>query len=205
MSMFAERRRMTLRDYVSWEEAASQKHEFRRGEVRAMAGATIAHNIIASNILGRLHRLLESHECRPFGSDLRVRINAADVSTYPDISVVCGELKPDALDKHAITNPRVIFEVLSRSTFVYDRFEKFETYQRLESFREYIVVYQTEAKIIHYSRQDDDSWRYRLLVGMEATLQLDSIPCELPFDMIYRAVEFGPEPETAEPTPDQRA
>jgi hypothetical protein len=67
------------------------------------------------------------------------------------------------------------------------------------------VVYQTEGKVIHYSKQNDGSWRYRLLVGMEATLPLDSVPCELPFAVIYRDVEFTPEPDDPEQLPDQRA
>lgn len=193
MSPVLEKHRMSLQEYLVWEEKSGGKHEFYRGEVFAMAGTTIRHNRISMNISGRLYQLLEGRECEPFGSDLRIRINAVDLSTYPDVSVVCGGPKSDEVDRHAISNPRVIVEVLSKSTENYDRGRKFEFYQTLKSFVEYVVVYQTEAKIIHYVRQEDGAWTYRLLVGMTEVLRLESIGCELAFDVIYRNVEFGPE------------
>jgi len=195
MSTVLEKRRMSLQEYLDWEERSGGKHEFYRGEIFAMAGTTIAHNRIAGNIYARLHQLLEGRECEPFGSDLRIRINAVDLSTYPDVSVVCGEPKTDAVDRHAVTNPRLIVEVLSKSTENYDRGPKFELYQKLASFVEYVVVYQTEAKVIHYIRHDDGTWSYRLLIGIDETLRLESISCELPFSAIYRNVKFGPEEE----------
>ncbi len=198
-------RRLSLREYFDWEDTQVTKHEYYRGEVFAMAGATLSHNRIAGNIFARLHQQLEGRECEPFGSDLRVRVNEVDLSTYPDITIVCGEPKTDRVDRHAITNPRVIFEVLSKSTENYDRGKKFELYQHLETFREYVVVYQNEARIIHYVRQDDNTWRYRLLAGPSETLRLETVPCELPFPGIYRNVEFGPEPDETEQAQPQRA
>ena len=142
---------------------------------------------------------------RGFGSDLRVRIDAVDLSTYPDVSVVCGGPQTDSVDKHAIINPRVIVEVLSKSTENYDRGRKFEFYQHLESFQEYVVFYQDEARAIHYVRQDDGTRRYRLVSGMEATLRLDSIGCELPLGVAYRNVEFIEEPDAEDIRPGYRA
>jgi Uma2 family endonuclease len=193
MSTVPEKRWYTLQEYLAAEERSPIKHEFYRGEVFAMAGGTPQHNRIAGNIFARLHRFLEGTPCEPFGSDQRIRVPAADLTTYPDVSVVCGELALDPLDRHAITNPRVIFEVLSESTENYDRGPKFELYQKLDSLAEYIVVSQTEAKIIHYARQDNGSWLYRLIVGKEATLRLPSIDCELPLAAIYRGAELEPE------------
>jgi Uma2 family endonuclease len=193
MSTAPDPRRMSLREYFLLEETSGGKHEFYRGEIFAMAGTTIQHNRIAGNIFARLHQQLEGRECEAFGSDLRVRINAVDLSTYPDVSVVFGEPKTDDEDRHAVTNPRVIFEVLSKSTENYDRGRKFEFYQRLESFAEYVVVYQSEARIIHYVRQNDGAWTYRLLAAANETLHLESIGCELSFDVVYRNVEFRPE------------
>jgi Uma2 family endonuclease len=199
MSTAADRRRISLREYVAWEERSGGRHEFYRGEVFAMAGASPRHNRIARNILTGLDRLMEGRPCEPFGSDQRIRIDTADLSTYPDVSVVCGGVQLDDADRHAITNPRVIVEVLSRSTENYDRGPKFELYQNLDSFQEYVIVYQTEARIVHYVRQDDGAWSYRLLAGMGESLKLDSIGCTLPFSTIYRNVEFGPEePERPE-------
>lgn len=195
MSTAPNRRRLSLKEYLAWEERSGGKHEFYRGEVFAMAGTTIRHNRISKNILTRLDQLLEGKPCEPFGSDQRIRISAVDLSTYPDVSVVCGGPKTDSVDTHGITNPRVIVEVLSESTAKYDFGRKFEFYQELDSLLEYVIVYQSESKVIHYRRQDDGAWTYRLLLGPEATLELESIGCALSFSSIYRGVEFGPEEE----------
>jgi Uma2 family endonuclease len=192
MSTAPDHRRVSLQEYLAWEERSETKHEYYRGEIFAMAGATIQHNRIASNFLARLHQLLEGKPCEVFGSDLRLRVNAVDLSTYPDISVVCGGAKMDAVDKNAIVNPRVLVEVLSESTKGYDTGRKFEFYRTLDSLVEYVIVEQTEAKIVHYARQDDGTWRHRLIVGMEANLSLDSIGCEVALKAIYRNVEFQP-------------
>lgn len=184
---------MSLKEYVAWEELQTDKHEFYRGETFAMAGTTISHNRITRNILARLDQLLEGRECEAFGSDLRVRIDAVDLSTYPDVTIVCGQPKPDEIDRHAIVNPRVVFEVLSKSTENYDRGQKFEFYQHLDAFREYIIVYQTQARVIQYVRKDDSTWSYRLLAGDGEVLHLATVPVELTFKEIYRSVEFAPE------------
>ena len=193
MSTAPDRRRLTLAEYLLWEERSGGKHEFYRGEVFPMAGASLRHNRIATSILAKLHQQLEGRPCEPFGSDQRIRIGTIDLSTYPDVSVICGGVNIDPIDRHAATNPRVIVEVLSKSTENYDRGRKFEFYQHLKSFIEYVVVYQDEPKVIHYLREDDGSWTYKLLTGAEEQLRLESIDCELPFSAIYRNVEFGPE------------
>lgn len=193
MSTVPERRRMSLKEYLQWEETSGGKHEFYRGEILDMAGTTIRHNRITGNLFAHLHGHLKTGGCRSFGSDQRIRINPIDLSTYPDVSVICGGEEADPVDRHAITNPRVIVEVLSKSTENYDRGRKFEFYQTLPSFIEYVLVYQTEARIIHYLRQPDGSWNYRLLVGFDETLLVESIGCELPFSVVYRDVKFGAE------------
>jgi Uma2 family endonuclease len=192
MSTAPDRRRVSFQEYLAWEERSEKKHEYYRGEIFAMAGATFAHNQIFSNLFGAFKRLLEGTPCEAYGSDLRVRINAVDLSTYPDISIVCGGAKQDEIDKHAIVNPRVLVEILSESTRNYDMGRKFEFYQSLESLSEYMIVDQTEAKIIQYARQKDGSWQYRLVVGMEASVSLGSIGCDVPLKLIYRNVEFEP-------------
>jgi Uma2 family endonuclease len=190
---------MSLAEYLSWEERSGGKHEFYRGDVFAMAGGSPRHNRIARNILVRLSQLLEGGPCEAFGSDQRIRIAAVDLSTYPDVSVICDGLKVDPVDRHAATNPRVLVEVLSQSTENYDRGRKFEFYQRLESLAEYVVVYQDEPKVIHYVRQGDGRWTYKLLVGESEKLHLEAIDCELSFAAIYRNVDFGPETDDGEP------
>jgi Uma2 family endonuclease len=204
MSTAPDRRRVSLSDYVTAEQYAASKHEFYQGEIFAMAGASPRHNRIATNIVALLHRILEGGPCEVFGSDQRIWIEGADLSTYPDASVICGGVQVDDVDHYAATNPRVIVEVLSKSTENYDRGPKFELYQHLGSFAEYVVVYQTEPRIIHYTRQDDGTWNYKLLIGEQETLRLHSLEGELPLASIYRNVAFGPETDDTPEVPRPR-
>jgi len=87
----------------------------------------------------------------------------------------------------------MIVEVLSQTTENYDRGPKFELYQHLDSLKEYLLVSQEDARIAQYVRQDDGTWRYKLIAGQQATLSIESLNLHLPFAAIYRNVEFGPE------------
>jgi len=193
MSTVPSKRRFTIAEYLAFEEDSLEKHEFYQGEIFAMAGATIRHNEIAGNIFGQLHSLLRGKGCRPYGSDQRVRIQRAGLYTYTDTVVICGAIERDEADRQAAINPRVIFEVLSKSTENYDRGKKWEFYQQLDSLREYILVSQEEAKITRYFREEGGPWRYMLITGLEQVLALESLGCELPLTGIYENVTLGPE------------
>lgn len=193
MSTAPSRRRITVAEYVARERESLEKHEYYRGEVFAMAGATPRHNRIAGNIYAELHAPLKGKPCKPSNSDQRIRIEEADLSTYPDVSVICGKMEVSPADTIAATNPVVVFEVLSKSTESYDRGPKFELYQQSPTLRQYVIVEQASAKIVSYERDEDGTWRYKLLVGMEQTLELPAIGCRLPLAEVYRDVEFGPE------------
>lgn len=204
MSTASDHRRVSLEEYLALENPSETKHEYYRGEIFAMAGATFTHNRIFSNLFPRLANLLEGKPCEVFGSDLRIRIDAADLTTYPDMLVVCDGPQMHPIDDRAVTNPRLIIEILSKSTENYDRGAKFELYQSLESFCEYVLIYQNEAKAIHYVRQDDGRWAYQLVVGLESQLDLESIGVAIPLAVIYRNIELKPEiddPAKAPPRP----
>lgn len=185
--------RFTLEEYLSRESVAEYKSEFYQGEIFAMTGGSPTHNSISVNILSRMLISLRGSGCRPFNSDQRVRIPANGLSTYPDIAVVCGELQLDDKDKDAITNPVVIFEVLSKSTERYDRGKKFDLYRELESLQEYVLVSQTEAQVERFVRQDDGDWLLTVLKGPEAVLKFGSIDVSLALSEIYEDVELQPE------------
>jgi Uma2 family endonuclease len=193
MSTAPSRRRITVAEYVARERDSLEKHEYYRGEVFAMAGASPRHNRIAGNTYGELHAQLKGKPCKPSNSDQRIRIEEADLSTYPDVSVICGKMEVSSADTIAATNPVVLFEVLSKSTESYDRGPNFELYQQTSTLRQYVIVEQASAKVVTYERDDDGAWRYKLLVGMEQTLELPAIGCRLPLADVYRDVEFGPE------------
>ncbi len=189
--------RYTVEEYLARERVASHKSEYYRGQIFAMAGGTPRHNTTGGNIFARLRGLLRGGHCRPFNSDQRIRIPANGLSTYPDVSVVCGELQLDSQDREAIVNPRVIFEVLSKSTESYDRGKKFDLYRELESLREYILVAQDEPHVDRFVRQEDGSWLLTVFKGIEAVLQLPTLACALPLSEVYEDVPFGPEVDSS--------
>ncbi len=148
-----------MREYLVAEAAGDVKHEFLRRAVHAMAGGTPEHAALSAAVIGELRSLLRGKPCQVFTSDLRVRVEATDLTTYPDVSIVCGVLERSELDANAVTNPVALVEVLSDSSEAYDRGEKFAHYRRIPSLREYLVVSQRETRLELFRREDDGSWR----------------------------------------------
>ena len=120
-----------------------------------MAGGTPEHSRLSVNVQGELRNALRGRRCTVFNSDVRVRVLATGLGTYPDATVVCGRLEVDPEDKNTVTNPIVIVEVLSDSTETYDRDDKRAHYRQLPTLRDYLLVSQHERRIEHYHRNDD--------------------------------------------------
>ena len=78
--------------------------------------------------------------CSVYSSDLKVRIEATDFSTFPDAAVVCGNRELSSLDRNAVVNPTLLVEVTSPSTEDYDRGEKLSQYKQLPSLRAVLLV-----------------------------------------------------------------
>ena len=140
----------TEEEYVTWEEDAIEKSEYIDGEIRAMSGGSEPHASIPMNIGGELRTALRGRGCRVLSSDMKVW--AAGVYYYPDLSVVCGPSIYRGRNKHTITNPLVVVEVLSPSTESEDRGEKFIRYQQIETLRSYLLVGQTEPRVELFER-----------------------------------------------------
>lgn len=145
---------MSLREYLAAESTSEARHEFLDGKVFAMAGGTPAHGALALAVGAELRNALSGKPCRVFNSDVRVRIDATGLSTYPDASVVCGHLETAADDPDAIVNPVLLVEVLSDSTEAYDRGAKAAHYRRIPSLQEYVLVSQNEPLIEVYRRNE---------------------------------------------------
>jgi Uma2 family endonuclease len=146
-------------EYRRFEDSNPAKHEFIDGHILAMAGGTPAHARLQGAVLYALERRLEGKPCQPFPSDLRVRVRATGMATYPDVTVICGAVETDPEDLHAVTNPTVIVEVLSDRTERYDRGEKFEHYRTIPSLREYVLVSHRERHVEVRRRGGVGEWR----------------------------------------------
>ena len=151
---------MTYAEYLAQEERSESKHEFLRGGVWAMAGGTPMHSRLQGNCIAALNAALKGKPCGVYSSDLRVRIEATDRSTYPDVTVVCGKLQTATDDSDAVTNPVVIIEVLSDSSEASDRGEKFSHYRRLDSLQEYVLVNQKSKSVEVFRRSEGIAWAY---------------------------------------------
>lgn len=183
----AEKRSWTAEEYLAWERLQPTKHEFFEGEIFAMAGATLAHNLLVARVVTALTNALDDGPCNTCPSDMRVKVPATGLYTYPDAVVFCG--KADLEDKtlDTLLNPRVLVEVLSESSEAYDRGKKFEQYRSIPSFTEYVLVAQDQVLIEHFSRQADGSWVLRE-ARAGGTIELASIGCALQVDDVYRKV-----------------
>jgi Uma2 family endonuclease len=182
-------RRLTSAEYLALEREAEQKSEYYKGELFAFAGASLRHNLIAANVLATVHNQLRGGPCSVFTSDMRIAIPQTPHFTYADVVVVCGQPQLDDDFKDNLLNPIVIIEVLSPATESYDRGKKFESYQRIESLMEYVLVSQDEPRIEQFLRQPDGRWLYSE-TSAQGTIKLTSIDCELALNDIYEKVEF---------------
>jgi Uma2 family endonuclease len=187
MGQAAVQAKVTPEEYLAFERASETKHEYADGEIFAMSGGTRAHSLIGSNIVGEVRALLSDRDCEVHGSDMRAKIPATGRYVYADASVVCGEARFEDEEEDTVLNPIVIFEVLSKSTERYDRGDKFESYQSLESLRDYVLVAQKKVRVEHFTRKADGTWVLRVL-GAGDRLSIASIECEIEVDRIYLKV-----------------
>ena len=184
--------RLSPAEYLARERAAQHKSEYFRGRVYAMAGASTSHNRIVRNILTHLDTQLRGKGCEVFPSDLRLSCPSG-LMTYPDLQVICGPLEYLPATDDTVTNPRLIIEVLSRSTESYDRGQKFEFYRGIPSLQEYVLVAYREPLVERFVRQAQGGWLLTEARGVESSLTLDAIGCSLSLREAFRDVIFPPQ------------
>ncbi len=179
---------LTPEEYLAIERKAEYKSEYFNGEMFALAGSSSEHNTIALNIAGELRQQLKERPCRAYISDMRVRIPATGLYTYPDVIVVCGEPKFDDDYDDTLLNPAVLVEVLSPATESYDRGRKSSNYRTVESLAEYLLVSQDEYKVEHYAKQPDGRGLLTDIRSLAGVVDLASIQCVLKLKEVYEKV-----------------
>ncbi|MXV78166.1 Uma2 family endonuclease [Candidatus Poribacteria bacterium] len=170
-------------------DAETVRNEYVKGKIIAMSGASRAHNLITMNISAMLHINLKGRGCETYANEMRVSTPSTSSYFYPDVVVVCEEprFEDDVFD--ILLNPILLVEVLSPSTEVYDRGEKFRHYRELPSLQEYILVAQDKICIERFNRQENN-WILTDFQNIEERLSLISVQCELPLHEIYDRVTF---------------
>lgn len=186
------RQHWTAADYLAFERSQPDKHEFADGQIVLQAGGSRNHALIGTNVTSSLHQQLRQRPCMVYGSDMRVVIPQARRYVYPDITVVCGSASfEDALDD-TLTNPTLIIEILSPSTERYDRGKKFQSYQTLDSFQEYLLIAQDTTMIEHFVRRSDKLWTFDVIIDANAIITLTSIDCVLRVEDVYEKIVLPP-------------
>ncbi len=202
----------SVEDYLSFEREAEERHEYLDGQIYAMAGESPEHGAVCMNLSRIISTRLLGTPCQAFAKDMKVRSGLTPkpghtmkgMFSYPDLVVVCGELKFHDARRDVLVNPKVIIEVLSPTTEAFDRGEKWERYQTwLPELSDYLLVSQTKARIDHFHRAADGGWRYALVNNIEDNLILASIDCTLHLADVYDRVTFPPE-DIHEPDVEER-
>jgi Uma2 family endonuclease len=181
--------KFSLDDFMLWEAEQSERHEYLNGEIFAMTGARDTHNTIALNIASALRSALRGSPCRAFIADMKLRINAANASFYPDVMVTCDPRDKTPETDLAKQHPVLIVEVLSDTTSAYDRGLKFEHYRNLSTLREYLLVEQDRRHAELFRCEDDGRW---VLYASGATedVVLESVGLRLSMDTLFEDVVF---------------
>lgn len=196
----AEKRRLTAAEYLAIESTAEIRHEFLAGEMFAMSGGPLWHNLIKDNFARAVANRLSGGTCRVVTSDQRLKVDATGLYTYPDVLVFCGPPVMEDGVHHTLTNAILVAEVLSESTEKYDRGIRFGHYRRLDTLQEYLLIAQDRFSVEVFQRQDagssagSDAWLLSAAAEREAEVRLASLGITVPLAEIYAGVEFPPEP-----------
>jgi Uma2 family endonuclease len=185
------RKPMTLNEFLAWEDRQELRYEFDGFQPVAMTGGTRAHAAIQANLIISLGTRLRGKPCRPYGSDLKIAV--AGRIRYPDAFVVCT---PGQNDARVVTDPVVVFEILSDSTAREDLFAKNAEYRATPSILRYVVLEQTKAAAVAFSRKGED-WVSEIVTD-DGVLRMPEIGIELPLAELYLGIDLTEPPEEGE-------
>ncbi|MFN3849713.1 MAG: Uma2 family endonuclease [Spirosomataceae bacterium] len=177
----------SIQEYLEIEQNSNEKYEYLAGEIFAMAGGTLNHSLISSNFIRSASNSIikKSKTCRTYGSDAKIASSDEDFH-YADAFVICGKTEVYPENPQAAKNPILIVEVLSPTTESYDRGAKFQYYQNIETFKEYILVSQDKILVeVFYKPENTHFWQYRAYKQLDDVIELKSIDCEITVNDIY--------------------
>jgi Uma2 family endonuclease len=181
-------KKLSVSEYLAFENAATEQHEYYRGEIFAMSGAKVEHTTICGNLYFYTRQALKGKPCKPYGNELRIHIKSNTLFTYPDMSIICGEIETLNNDNLNVLNPSILFEVLSPSTRNYDRGEKFSLYKEIPSLKEYVLIDVVTHRIEAWYITVTGDWLRKEYNNASDVLLLPSVNISLPLSDIYEDV-----------------
>lgn len=177
----------SIAEYLAIEQETGEKHEYFFGEIFAMAGGSPLHGFLGGNAIRTIGNALvaKKRNCRTYSSDVKIAMSKQRYS-YPDAFVVCGKTEMSENLSQAVANPKLIVEVLSSSTATYDRGGKFQAYQKIKSFQEYVLISQESILVEVFFRElQSDFWIYRSYTSLEDVIHLKSVDVEVSLADLY--------------------
>jgi len=182
--MQATAERMTLEDYLAngpeWPDG--QRVEWINDQAYAMSGASALHAAVTANAIAALTVALRGSGCRATTADQRVWIPTTGAWLYPDVTVICGPYEVADEDRHSVTNPTVVVEVLSPSTRSYELGAKGEHYRSLPTLQHLLFVDPVERRVALYTRTAE-GWLLRDL--HEGEVPLEGVGVSLPLAELF--------------------
>ncbi len=184
-------RRHTPAEYLELEARSDGKNEYRDGEIVAMAGGTTEHNEIAGNLYAYLRSALRGQDYKTYIGDVKLWMPQPRLYTYPDVMVIQGAPVYDGQGSSIVTNPLLIGEVLSKSTKNYDQGDKFDAYRTIAEFREYLLLDQTQWRVMQHCKTAEGKWLMTEYGGESAVVTLSTIDLEIPIAALSEGVTLG--------------
>jgi Uma2 family endonuclease len=184
---------VSLEKYFREEEIALHKREYHNGKVIKMAGGTALHDNLATKAAKLIDNFIEDNDLFYIvnGSETKISIPAYNKIVYPDALVIMERPIYFEGRKDTITNPLIVVEVLSKSTEKYDKETKFEYYRSIDTFKEYVMIFQDTKKVAVYTKQQDNTWIIQFYEGDEATAILHALhECPISLKRLYRNMEL---------------
>ena len=180
--------KISIEAYLEMENVSIEKHEYYKGEIFATSGAKVSHNTISGNLFVTLSNKLKGKKCKPYNSEQRIHIQSNTLFTYPDISIICGEIITLNNDEYNVLNPSAIIEVLSKSTKNYDRGEKFKSYRDIPALQEYILADSESIHIEVFRLNENKHWELEEYNSIEDIIHTKVIDEKILISEIYEGV-----------------
>lgn len=180
-----DKQKFTIEEYLQMERASEVKHEYYQGEIFAMAGASNRHITISSNLIAELHARLKTSPCFPYGSDMRIHIPENTLFTYPDISIICGDINTLDKEKDTALHPIILIEILSKSTRDYDRGGKFKLYRDIPTLKEYMLIDSENIGVEIFRLNKHNHWELEEYKTLKEIITLPAINVSISMEDIY--------------------